>query len=287
MSGSSGPCTTSPSACLNAHSRPECHVKAPITIQNVDAFFLHKTQPCTTCVVYLNKEGKRKIATKLHAKEVDDDCHLFYTHVGSYYYIYCDLLQQLIVWAKYPLTFGKNGFLGTHLTIGHSKTKDDLDNLDIHETIYYPFVDQLKNVLINKQKSVFRFKQTEPGHLQCTTRGRPSQHITAKAIWNDICCDAVTQQTSSTGGARHKKNKLPMMEGDTGSSVHWTIASMQEFVGTWATARIFSTGVIRLPYIVPSRMDGVADLILAVIGDRPCMLVSDSSGRCSLLMFGI
>ena len=98
-----------------------------------------------------------------------------------------------------------------------------------------------------------------------------------------------------TGGARYKKNKknkkkLAMMEAeptDAEPSVHWTIASMQEFVGTWATARIFSTGVIRLPYIVRSRMDDVADLILAVVGDRPCMLVSDSSGRCSLLMFGI
>jgi hypothetical protein len=268
-------------------------MNAPITIQNVDTFFSQKTQPCTTSVVYLNKQGMRKIATKLHAKKVDDDCHLFYTHVltpqASYYYIYCDLLQQLIVWSKDPRAFGKNGFLGTHLTIGGDLL---LGNLDIHETIYYPFIDQSKNLLINKQKSVVRFKQTATGHLQCTTRGRPSQHITAKAIWNDICCYAMPDAVPNIvpGGARYKKKKLPMMEAeptDVAPSEHWTIASMQEFISTWATARIFSTGVIRLPYIVRTRMNDVADLILAVVGDRPCMLVSDSSGRCSLLMFGI
>ena len=289
MSKQPPPCASLPETCSNAHSRAICVLTRLVSFGDVNAFFQSHVQPCTTSIVYLNAYGKPKVTTHVMAKTVDEDCHLFYTRPsGSYIYVYSDLLRQLVVWAKTPNTFSRQGFLGTHVTIGQ-KTNG---SLDIHETVYHSFQEHPgpdQPLLISNKKTVVNYVAGPRGGLRCTSKGRPSSWAMVHALWNDIVCDI---QFLAGGGAKSKarvREKVSMMPPQPLATSHWNARSSPDaFKDAWLQWKASPTtvAVFRLPYIPKRKLDRVADVVLGIVGQTPCMLVTDTCANASFLTVG-
>ena len=250
-------------------------------------FWKTNIQKCTSSVVFLNHFLDPKIATTLCAKRVAADCHLFFSQVGTYTYTYSHLFRQLLVWSMDPGTFGKKGFMGSHVTIGMRGTQ-----WDVHETVYTSFQNPNGYTLISPSKTVVRFRIGTGGQLTRVGKGRLSNLSIAVPIWDTVRNDAIQSGRFSGGGGK-KRTYAMMRRSRSPSQEESQVAHEPEFAEPDAdTWDIFvkqvgdGAGALRLAYVPPERLDDVADAWLSVIGDtQGVQMWSDVAGRASYLFY--
>lgn len=104
-----------------------------ITWDQVCRFFeTGKVMKCSTSIVYVNGFKDGATLSELFVKQIGDECHVFFVRKGNWFFVYTGLLQRLVLWSKHPRSFGKEGMIGHHVSIG---LRDD-GEIDVHSTSY-------------------------------------------------------------------------------------------------------------------------------------------------------
>jgi len=102
-----------------------------LTITDVEKFFKDHKE-CSTSIVYLSNNDAVHI-TQAKVKVYDEECSYIFREKRNWYFIYTQLFKNLMVWSAHPRAFGKEGFVGNHISIGES-THDK--KLTLHTTTY-------------------------------------------------------------------------------------------------------------------------------------------------------
>ncbi len=174
----------------------ECKLKdscdSQVSFDDVRKFFSTYTN-CSTTYVYVNQIGEGDTRDTLKVKAIDD-CNILFTNKGNYYYCYDGLLTNIIVWARDPLAFGRQGFIGHHITIGWKN-----NNWDIHETIYSAFENTRGNLVISNNKKCVRYKVSN-NQVENTSRNKSQYEEYVSNLWNEIRCETSNNIKKDGGG---------------------------------------------------------------------------------------
>jgi len=159
-----------------------CNVINKITIQDIDNFFNPSNSlKCNTKIIYINRHETPSVLSELYVKQVDQDCHIFYTIKNNYYYVYPQFITNILLWSSHLRAFGIEGRLGNHISIGLNNTGD----IDIHETIYTTTFSNHGHILI-ANKIHFNYKIASDNKRLISNNAH--MHQLAQIIWDDICC---------------------------------------------------------------------------------------------------
>lgn len=214
-----------------------------LTIQDVHRRLFANADSCDVSMVYIDQNMNDKTIHTLKVKRFADGCHVFFTSKGDYYYFYNSLLHRLILWSRHPRAFGKEGYDGSHTTIGFNQ---NTKRWDIHDTRYH-----------YKNSTVGTFRIIAP---ECTERtyhrqqgGRLPQQAPehVKWLWDQMWCDENTQ----AGGADEGLTKL--LKTTPQQTRPMTMADMKKRCQPVYKAKVH--GVVRLSYVPKHRMLEVAD----------------------------
>jgi len=234
---------------------------------------------CTTTYVYVNQNGEGDYRNTLKVKNIDD-CNILFTTKGNYYYCYDGLLTNLIVWAKDPLAFGRQGFIGHHITIGWKN-----NNWDVHETIYSAFENARGNLLISNNKKCIKYKVVND-EIEKTSTSQESQYEEyVRNLWNEIKCD-----NRVNGGASTRKQIVPhdviipdKSQKTTLSSKQLACIILNEITHI---KKHIKAAALRVPYISKHKEKKVLALITPHV-KREFILWSNHNNPSSFITFGL
>ena len=230
-----------------------CDVVKPITMQDIHNFFdVAKASTCDTKIVYLNRYSSAEILSELYVKQIDQDCHIFYTSKNNYYYVYPNFMQNIVLWSKHKRACGNQGYLGNHISIG----SHDNNLIDVHETVYSTYFsnDKQCQLILNKHHCQYI---VGPDNKTLTSKNC-YLHQLAQVLWDDICCSITSPFVGGLKKQKHRlvvksKNKEPIM----------TISHLIKIIDRLMKKNKENENVVvsRLPYIRPSQLKTLAKLL--------------------------
>ena len=253
-----------------------CVVKTPVTMKDIDAFFnVNKSVKCDTTVVYLNRYKQGTTLNALYVKQVDEDCHIFYTVKNGYYFVYPNFMHNILLWSQHPNWFGIEGFLGNHISIGSK----DGTNIDIHETIYTTFKsNQGNHTLIASKLHCYYYIGVDNKTL---TSNNCSQHQLAQVLWDDICCSL---NSPTVGGTTTSKQKHHMIVKNKRVPPLKSIAFLTNLITKYVKKtkdKDNHVTVFRLPYIRPFQLEKIKKKL--AYDDNKTFIVTNTSSKSSVL----
>lgn len=259
---------------------------------------LKEHQTCRTTVVYVRSPSlEGDVKTELCYKELDDECNIFFTRKGDYYYFYDGLLQRMLLWSKHPKSFGQKGLVGSHFSIGPSKMQKSNQSrmFDIHATQYDYFNAATGNVKIiapNMKRTYYHLDGKS--RIQSNDRNHPLSEYLCY-IWDYLRC------------AKLRSVSIPPQEGSGKPHVRQPVKPLihtsrrrKETTPYNGTLRIIDRrrietmlakrvhGFIRLPYIPEQAMMRVAKEVRC-LSQTKCkielQLFSHHDAPCSFIWF--
>ena len=156
-----------------------------LNMQDVNNFFKNGIK-CNTSIVYISKHDPVHISEAL-IKHIDEECNYIFREKRGWYFIYTNLFKNMLLWSAHPRMYGKEGFVGNHLSIGE---KDG--HLTIHHTTYLSKEHHIGQYVIIWDKTHEWYTSHPDGSLN-------SSNVAAIGLWNDI---ARSTSTSITGGGK-------------------------------------------------------------------------------------
>lgn len=178
---------------------PECVLHRPIEIHDVKDFF-SKFTTCSTTYVYVNQNGEGESRDTLKVKQLPE-CNMLFTEKRGYFYVYCGLLHRIVVWAKDPRAFARQGYIGHHRTIGFKNNR-----WDIHDTIYGTMKNIRNEILISPIKDTIRY-QVVNNKLQKLGNAKSMYESDNEDLWNEIVCES----QSGAGLVRTKAKPIKLL----------------------------------------------------------------------------
>ena len=180
-----------------------CNSKPKFKMNEIDKFFEKNISKCKTSLVYLNVKLELIEVDELLVKTIRQKngkiCNICYRYKNGYYYIYRDLIANIIM-----IINGKidKVILGNHLTIGF-KT-----DFDIHDTVYRIQTDKQTNISIIS-KLINRVEYQVNNNNELIKIGEyykddSNYESYNKNFWNDIRCFYTKK---SGGGPKLKLTK--------------------------------------------------------------------------------
>lgn len=186
---------------LDCPGSAECTLARPLDIQDVKDFFSTFTT-CSTTYVYINQNGEGETRDTLKGKQVKvkklPECNMLFTEKKGYFYVYCGLLHRIVVWAKDPRAFARQGYIGHHRTIGFKN-----NSWDIHDTIYGTMKNIRGEILISPIKNTIRYKVVN-NKLKKLGNAKSVYESDNEDFWNEIVCEAVSLEGSGLVRAKTK-----------------------------------------------------------------------------------
>lgn len=252
-----------------------CNVTRKITLQDIDKFFdITNSIKCNTKIVYLNRFDDGDVLSDLYVKQIDQDCHIFYSVKNGYYYVYPQFIQNILLWSKHPQAFGQEGRLGNHISIGSKNGYD----IDIHETLYSSKFSNKGHVLIANKK---RCDYTIDSDNKTLISNNCHLDQLSQILWDDICC-SIYPQTPTIGGNKKKynlikKNKIkkPIININKLTNLINEIIKKNKFKKN-------KTLIVRLPYIRASQLKILSMNILRI--NKEISIITNSYCKCSALI---
>lgn len=198
-------CATLP---FNCKMQPKCSPVNKIDQTILDSFFTTSTT-CNTTYVYLSSRGEGESRDIVKVKQIPgEDCNILFTSKRGYYYVYSFLLQQIIIWAKDPRAFARQGYLGHHTTIGIKNGR-----LDIHDTFYNAFKNVRNYLILARTKTQIDYMvDYSKNELIKLSRGKSFFEEANQTLWNDILCHQKDIEVSGKSRDRtHEKTNVKLM----------------------------------------------------------------------------
>lgn len=263
----------------------ECVLKTPqLTIKHIDKF-LRTKEFCSTKLVFLKSE-QEFVFSHLYVKTIKqnngNECDICFTKDGNYFYIYRDLIKQLLLLNKN----NREAIIGHHFTIGYKN-----DKFDIHDT-YYETKEE-NNVLYFTKKihrSFYKFyEKVNVIKLKDEYQGNINYEQDNQNLWNEIRCF----YKNFNGGAPKLKLSLTKPKNTRIESKERVKLTTKEFadkiIGNLKLA--YSTKhknmLIKIPYIPDTLQVRVVKLILKHIktkNNRVVMILDKNGSYISINM---
>lgn len=178
---------------------------------------------------------------------------MLFTEKKGYFYVYCGLLHRIVVWAKDPRAFARQGYIGHHRTIGFKN-----NNWDIHDTIYGTMKNIRGEILISPIKNTIRYKVVN-NKLQKLGNVKSIYESDNEILWNEIICETVSIQGG--GLVRTKINPIKLLRKSTVTKKPAQLRTsqiLQKFKSLYIEAcKLIHNkkegAIIRIPYVSKQR----------------------------------
>jgi hypothetical protein len=148
--------------------------------------FFGNGQKCSTQIVYISKNAPVHIS-EVMVKNVDEECNYLYREKNGWFFIYTQLFNNILLWSAHPRMFGKEGFVGNHLSIGEVNGV-----VTIHQTTYSSKMHHIGQYNIIWDKTSIWYNTYKGGSLR-------SNSVEAVGLWNNIAAEANKTQSGSGG----------------------------------------------------------------------------------------
>jgi hypothetical protein len=199
-------------------------------------------------------------------KEVDEECNYLYSEKNNWYFVYTQLFKNILLWSAHPRMFGKEGFLGNHISIGELNGK-----LTIHETTHTSQVHPIGQYTIVLDKKSKWYKAHKNGSLVSS-----SAH--AVGLWNDIAEEASKPTTGGMGlGVKKliKKGKTP------NQNIKPRLDKVKEYINNPEKYMV----VVRVPY---NSKDIIKEIRKYMVHeDCTAIFVTNEDSKTSFVMFNM
>lgn len=264
------------------------------TIDHIHAL-LKEHQTCRTTVVYVRSPSlEGDVKTELCYKELDDECNIFFTRKGDYYYFYDGLLQRIVLWSKHPKSFGQKGLLGSHFSIVPSKKPNQ--SFDIHATQYDYFHAATGNVKIiapNMKRTYYHLdgKSNIQSSAKDPSSNPPPEYLCY--VWDYLRCAKLRQNKDKQEGSGKAKSVKPLIRHTTSRKTTTTNTQGlrtidQKRIQTMLVKRVH--GFIRIPYIPEQDMMRMAKELRRISSQSlshpvELQLFSHHDAPCSFVWF--
>lgn len=254
-----------------------CQRPSRVTMQSIHNF-LQDHDTYNTSIVYIRKEsGEGADISELCCKEIEHDCHIFFSKKDDFYYFYNALLHRLILWSRHPRAFGKEGLIGTHVTIGPDKNKPG--GFNIHETRYGYSKAHVGDFRIISPDAKYVYYKLDKKQ-QISLKGKEEVSPFTQFLWDLFRCPP---SISSLRGGSPKLKKL--------LDVKPTKSSTFDFRAVCSTIdRLLKPfkkqqqhGFIRTPYIPRHHLVRVANHIRSSMDDYELQLISNHEDHCTFV----
>lgn len=170
--------------CLLDSDVPAAKPSRAPTYTDVARFFADPLE-CSINIIYLRSSRDGDVKRSVNVKLLQDCAH-FFSSRGSYFYVYARLFYQMMAWSRHPRSFGEQGYLGNHITIGPGQARQGTTSLDIHETIYTTVNSAVGNYALIFNKIQRNYSIDRSTHQLMQTQQQQHSDQLAPILWNEI-----------------------------------------------------------------------------------------------------
>jgi len=160
-----------------------------LTIQDVRRFFKNGIK-CNTSIVYISRNDPVHVSEAM-IKSIDDECNYLFREKRGWYFIYTQLFKNILLWSAHPRMYGKEGFVGNHLSIGEQNGQ-----ITLHHTTYSSKKHKVGQYYIIWDKTHEWYNAQKDGSLDST-------NIDALGLWNEIARSSIEGGGKSVGRGSH------------------------------------------------------------------------------------